>query len=432
MSTPLNVELSPDRLARDRSAGTASQGRPLVQAAAIVIVFLGLLVGYPIAWVTTAPVFLLPLTAEFGWGKTVPSLMAASSSLGIVLMSIWFGKLVERFGAARIAAVSGVCLSGVFLALSFLSGSAAVAVALAFLAGVLGIGTSVGLYLAVLPRFFEGALGRALGVASLGISIGVVTLPPFISTVERASGWRMAYCVLAAIHLVVTLVIAYGLSRLSRAAPAAPAGGRTQEPSGGAPLGSVLKLPGFKLLCVIFFFVTIATLGAVLHLLGIFSHLGVKSENFPRLMMAMGVGTMLGRVGSGILLDFISSRVVAFLAFASGAIALGILATLDQASGPFQLFVLPAMIGLAIGAEADVLAYMVRRLYGKAHYALIYNRLLISFYLGAITGPMMMGLMVDKLGSYSIALLALTAGCLIGAALVWFVPIPSQKPDSVS
>jgi MFS transporter, OFA family, oxalate/formate antiporter len=430
MSTPF-----PSTAAQARPSATDSLSTPRgAQGTAIGVVFFGLAVGYPIAWVTTAPVFLLPLIAEFGWGKVVPSMMAASSSLGIILMSLWFGKLVERFGAARIAAVSGVCLSGVFLALSFLGGSIAVAVSLAFLAGILGIGTSVGLYLAVLPRWFDKALGRALGVASLGISVGVVILPPYISSVERALGWRTAYWVLAAIHLVVTLIVAYVLSRLARAAAASAAPARAQGPSDGTALGSVIKLPGFPLLCIIFFCVTVATLGAVLHLLGIVSHLGVAPANFPRVMMAMGVGTMLGRIGSGVLLDFISSRVVGFLAFASGAIALLILGALDQISSPWQMYVLPAMIGLAIGAEADVLAYMVRRLYGTAHYAVIYNRLLISFYLGAITGPMLMGLAADKLGSQSIGLFTLAAGCVIGAILVWFVPIPDEKarPSGVS
>lgn len=406
------MKASPDKLRKSKTA-------------AVGIAFIGLTVGYPSSYAATATAFLLPLTREFGWGQIVPSLMYVAAMSGAGLMSIWLGRLVERFGAPRIMTWSGLGLFSVLFSLSLINGSTYVAILLGFLAGALGIGTGIGLYLSLLPPLFDKGLGRALGLASLGISAGVLIMPTLASAAQTAAGWRNAYRLIAVVELVGTLSMAYAVTRILGETRNADAHAHTRATKAlGAHL-PVLKLPGFLLLSVIFCCVTFATLGASLHLLAIYSRLDATPASFPLLLVALGSGTLVGRVGSGFLLDYLPTRAVASFAFVAGGFALTILAQLTRAGAP-ELFVLPLLIGLAVGAESDILAFMARRLYGLSHYAVVYNRLLVSFYLGGIAGPLWVGFASDRFHSLPVVVLPLAAACYAAAALIWLVPVGPQ------
>ena len=392
---------------------------------AICAVFVGLAVGYPSSYVATATAFILPLTAEFGWGRTVPSLMSVSSMLGIALASIWLGRVIERYGAAAVAASSGMSLALVMALLSTLSGSPSTAVGLCFFAGALGAGTSVGLYLSILPNWFDRDLGRALGLSIIGLSVGVMTMPALAATLIASHGWRSAYLVLATIQLAVTLGTALALVTLRRAP-------RDPDPTGplasqsGMQLSQALKSRSFWTLALIFFLATAGIFGASLHLFPLFADRGVARAMLPTVAVAVGVGSLVGRLTSGFLLDRVDARTVAATTFSIGATAIFWVALSGQVRTPVSIYLPPLLLGMALGAESDVLAYMVRRLYGLRHCAAIYNRLLVSYYLGAIAGPLALGWAFDHLGDSRPVIVGRAASCLVATLATDTLPPPPR------
>jgi hypothetical protein len=87
------------------------------------------------------------------------------------------------------------------------------------------------------------------------------------------------------------------------------------------------------------------------------------------------------------------------------------------AEGP--LAVLAAiLLGLGIGAEGDIMAYLTSRYFGMAHYGVIYGCVLAFFTLGSGLGPWIMAHAFDALGVYSAGLIGLGVGLAVAIILV--------------
>ena len=390
------------------------------KALIIVLVFVGLAAGYACTFAGTSTTFILPLTKQFGWGRVVPSLMYVAAMFGVVIASFFLGRVVERLGEALVVALSGACLAVVMVLHSLLSGSPVVAVALSLLGGLLGAGTGVGLYVAILPKWFNRDLGRALGAAVIGQSAGAFLMPPISAGIIAARGWRTAYLALATIELLVTLMVAAALAWLGSARMRTHRGTPAIEHE-GCTLSEAVRHRGFWLLEAAIFLQTLGVFGANFHLFPIYHDLGLGWMILPRVTIAAALGMALGRLISGFFLDIVEPRLVATGMFTIGFAATGWLATLTHASG-LEIYLPPALLGVALGSETDILAYFARRLFGLRHYALIYNRLLMGYFLGTMAGPFLLGWAFDHLAGRQLGLWALASSCGVAAVVSLFLP----------
>jgi hypothetical protein len=64
-----------------------------------------------------------------------------------------------------------------------------------------------------------------------------------------------------------------------------------------------------------------------------------------------------------------------------------------------------ALLGLAIGPELDLAAYITARIFGRLAYGKIYSLQFCLFCIGALPGTPLYGLAHDRTGSYAYALL---------------------------
>ncbi len=409
-----------DDIPATRTVATTTEG-----VVAIAASFLGLAVGFPSSFNSTITTFILPLTTEFGWGRTVPSLMYFAGMAGLVIGSIWLGQLIERFGAPRVAATSGIALAAVLQLLSIQTGSPIAAVGLSLIGGALGAGTGVGLYVSTLPLWFDRNLGRALGFAVVGQSVGLAALPALTNAVIHAGGWRSAYRTLALTEIAITLTAVALLAWLARRARLAPISVCGAQALGGMTIGEALRQRSFWVLGIAIFLASAGVVGASIHIFPLYHDRGIAVRLLPLLALALGLGTFVGRVGSGLLLDHVEVRAVGGVTFLIGGA--GVL-WLAFVAGPLSLLSVvgpPALIGVALGAESDILAYATRRLYGLADYPVIYNRLLIAFYLGAVIGAYLLGWASDHMAEPRVALFLLAGSCV--AAGVTTARLPSTR-----
>ncbi|HBO81217.1 MAG TPA: MFS transporter, partial [Cupriavidus sp.] len=154
---------------------------------------LGMLAGYAPLFNATAGVFVRPLAAEFGWGRSQASLSYAASMFGLAVVSPIVGAMMDRFGVRRVIVCSAIVFGLATAAMSLQNGSMLMWVALSVVVGVSGAATSVLGYLAVLPQWFDRRLGLALGIAMCGLGAGTVILPITAQFLVTTFGWRMAY-----------------------------------------------------------------------------------------------------------------------------------------------------------------------------------------------------------------------------------------------
>lgn len=407
--------------------GRLVAGRQLwsgAQSTAVISAFIGLAGGYPSSFAGTATTFIVPLTHAFGWGRVVPSLMYDAAMAGVALGSFALGRLIERFGEARLAAGCGIGMATAMVLLGLMPNSPAIAILLSFVAGVFGTGTAPGLYLSVLPKWFDRRLGTALGLSVVGTSLGAVMMPVISSMVIAREGWRIAYFAVAAVQVALTLCAA-GLLRGISGGRGNLAQARSELTTVGLTVSQALASPQFWALAAMIFLVTQGAIGTAVYLFPLYSDRAVPVEMMASVAAVLGVGALFGRLTVGFLLDRLDHRLVGALTFAFGACGILWLAVASS-RGTLAVYMPPAMIGAVLGAESDLLAYMARRYFGLAHYAVIYNRLLVAYCTGAIVGPLSLGWAFDHLAHPVMAIAALAASCGLAAIVCALLP----KPDA--
>jgi predicted MFS family arabinose efflux permease len=400
---------------------SAANSRRRERVSAIVASFLGLLGGQPSVLFATATTFVVPLTLSFGWGRTVPSLMYVASMVGVAIASIWIGRIIERFGAPRTVIVSAMMLSVIMALFGLQNGSVVLVVALSFLGGLLGSGTNLGVYLTILPKWFDAHLGRALGLTIVGISAGGVLVPVLATIVTATSGWRSAYFALAAMHFGITLIVAFILFCLARKETFLAQAEHRPDLS-GATLADAIATPAFWILGTMIFLASMGVFGIMVHLFPLYVDRGVEQSMLPLVVVGVGMGTLLGRIVSGFMLDRIEAKAVALSVFLMGGVGISWLAFTGPGLTVLTVMGPALLIGASLGAESDIIPYMVRRVYGMLHYPVIYNRLLVPHYLGAITGTLMLGWSQDNLADPRLAVAAMGMGCFIACLLALALP----------
>ena len=127
------------------------------------------------------------------------------------------------------------------------------------------------------------------------------------------------------------------------------------------------------------------------------------------------VGSLLGRIGTGYLLDRFFAPTVALWFFS--AAAGGSFLLWSGATGSGAVIAVLCM-GLAQGAEFDLMAYTVSRYFGLRAFGEIYSYTYAAFTLGGVLGPLLMGIGFDVTGSYTLVLGGFVMSTLTGVGLM--------------
>lgn len=151
------------------------------------------------------------------------------------------------------------------------------------------------------------------------------------------------------------------------------------------------------------------------HITAIFADTGASAKTAALATSLYGGGLLVGRAGSGYLLDRFFAPRVAALIFASAALGIGLLRL--AASQQFA-FVAAFLIGLGNGAEVDIMAYLISRYFGLRAFGTIYGFIFGGFGLAGGLGVYLMGASFDATGSYRSMLTVFCLAALFGAALM--------------
>jgi MFS family permease len=75
-----------------------------------------------------------------------------------------------------------------------------------------------------------------------------------------------------------------------------------------------------------------------------------------------------------------------------------------------------AIFGLTVGAEVDVIAFLIAQHFGRKHYGVFSGGMVAALALGAAFGPLAAGATFDKYGTYKQFLL-MTVACMVVSSL---------------
>jgi MFS family permease len=383
---------------------------------------LGITVSFGSLVIFTFGVFLKPLSGQFGWSRAEISLAFTLTALMVAVFSPFIGRLVDRVGARKVLLPCVAVYGAAFCCLSLVKTLAGL-YTIYILLGVVGNGTTQLCYARVISAWFDRRRGLALATMMAGVGAGAIGIPPLATWLIEAYGWREAYLLLGGSVFVLGMIPA--ALWLRETPPKGEHETAERANSEKSPLkagmrgAEAVRLPVFWFLLTGFFLFSVSVNGSVAHLIPILTDRGISSDTAALAASTLGVLTLCGRLLTGLLLDrFFGSRVAGIF---FGIAAVGV-AILSQAHEVATAFLGAALIGLGMGAEADVMPYLISRYFGLQSFSEIYGYAFTAYALAGALGPLLMGWSFDRFHSYSNALLGLAAAMLTGAAVLASLP----------
>jgi MFS family permease len=155
--------------------------------------------------------------------------------------------------------------------------------------------------------------------------------------------------------------------------------------------------------------------GALLHMSAIFTDRGVSAERGAIATSLVGAALIVGRLGSGYLLDRFFAPRVAILFY--GATTLG-LAMLWAGNSGTPALAASFLIGLGMGAEVETMGYMISRYFGLRAFGTAYGHAFGAYMLAGAAGVLLMGEGFDRFHSYTVPLAGFCGAMVLSLLLL--------------
>ncbi len=364
--------------------------------------------------------FVGPVTAEFGW--TPPQFFLSYTilmCLGLLTGPV-VGSLAQKNGLRTIGVIGLIGHSLGYFLLSFNNGSLTLWYASWALLSILGAGSLPVIWTGILNNWFRKHRGKAIGITMAGTGLGAFLLPPFVEFLISNYGWRTGYRGIGIAALLISLPIVLMLFREKEStandSEDPQAATKTQDSIWGMTRKEAMGSYRFWVLGAVLFLTVIVVAGLLSNFPRIMTEKGLERSTIAQIAAVLGLTVIIGRVLVGALVDRFWAPGVAVCFFILPTIALLMLVNTEVTIGSAMLIAI--MIGLAAGAELDLLAFLTSKYFGPAHYPKIFGGIIAFFMVGAGIAPPLFGAAAQAYQGYDTMLL-ISVGLLIVSMLLF-------------
>ena len=361
--------------------------------------------------------FVPGLVAEFGWTRGQIGTAAALGLLASIAVP-FLGRIVDRFGARPMIVGAMLLLGGAYLGFTAMCGPLWHYQLLVAALALTVPGTSNLVYAKLIAAKFVAHRGLALGMATSGLSVTTLAMPPLIGAVIAAQGWRAGFVTLAIATALIALPLVLLAMRGTPAGPTRPDPDQaTAVPIPGLTGAEARRDGRFWQLAMAVALINFGAVGLVTSLVPFGLDRGLPATQAAALLASFGASQMVGRLAIGWLVDRYRPQTMAALFALASAAAFAVLA--GGASGFALLMVAVFFAGLMNAAEQDLLPYFGVRLFGLRAFGEVYGTVLVIALFGTASGIAGFGRLHDATGGYTLALAIATAALVASALLFW-------------
>jgi predicted MFS family arabinose efflux permease len=352
------------------------------------------------------------VTEEFGWsrgqfflGFTIMQLLGLATAPTI-------GTIVDRIGPRKVGIAGLIGHAAMYVALSLNDGSVTLFYATFGGLAVCAAGTLPVTWTTVVNGWFHDNRGLAIGLTMAGIGLAAVLAPPYTQYLIAEFGWRVAYRGVGLTALAISLPIVWLLFRMPDDAGAGAASARPGARAWGMTRREALRTYRFWALGFALFVITLTVIGIIPNFVPYLRDGGMAAEQAAEIAAIMGIAVIFGRLAAGFLVDRIWAPAVAAAFFTMPIAAMLIMANVTPT--PTVAVITAIFLGLAAGAELDLLAFLTSRYFGVTHYGAIFGGIYAFFTVGSGLAPLLYARTFDLLGTYR-PVLMIAAALLAGA-----------------
>jgi predicted MFS family arabinose efflux permease len=384
--------------------------------------FIGL--GGGMAAITVSPSIFAPhLLREFGWTRAE---FAAIGTLSIALLLAYpvVGQLADRLGARRTALIGVIGLPLIAIGLSLQNGDIRWYAALFVLMIMIGATTTSAVYTRAIVQRIEKARGLALAIVASGPGLATADGGPLLNDLVAAQGWRTGYLALA----VFTAAMGALALALMPAEARAPADAQAKPRTARGDFALLFEMPAFWILMGALFLVSLPLPLAYSQMNLVLEDNGVIGAAASPMISAFAIGTLAGRFACGLALDRFPAQIVAFVALALSGVGLFLIAS--DFDAPMVLILAIFLFGLSMGAEADLVSYIISRTFDLKVFSTVVGLSSLAIAIASSCGGLLLSYLFTFSTSFVTFLIVAGVGTLIGAAMFLLLRSPGAAKDA--
>lgn len=348
--------------------------------------------------------FIVPVSEDFGWSRTQVTFGLTIATLVQAVGGIAIGLAVDRYGPRRfgIAGIALICAA--FALLGTATGEVWNWYLLWGLIALTALPVQASVWTSAVASRFHVSRGLAFAVTLCGASVAISVFPLMGTELIGQFGWRSAVLWMAVLWGAVTVPVIFIFFRGAydgpgrRAAAAGEAEPVKRDLPGRELRESLFSLVYVRLVIASLFF-TFTIIGLVVHFVPILIDRGADPLEAAGIASVIGIFSIIGRLGTGLLLDRFPGSLVGAVVFLLPVV--GCIMLLADSSSYVTLAVAAAFIGLTLGSEIDVVVYLVSRHFGLRNFGGLYGGLLAALSVGTALGPLAAAAVYDETGSYA-------------------------------
>jgi len=362
--------------------------------------------------------FVGPVTSEFGWSTAQFFLSYTVLMCSGLLTGPLIGYIAQRVGLRTVGIVGLIGHSLAYVVLSLNTGSLMLWYLSWALVAILGAGSLPIIWTGVLNNWFTKHRGKAIGITMAGTGLGAFLLPPIVEFLITNHGWRTAYRGIGLGALLISLPIVFALFKEKPDSSTATDGEvmANKVETWGLTTRDAMRTKQFWILGAVLFLTVIVVAGLLSNFERIMTEQGFERSSIAQIAAVMGLTVIIGRLMVGALVDrFWAPGVAACFFFVA---TLGLLILVGTQVTMATALLVAVMIGLAAGAELDLLAYLTGKYFGPAHYPAIFGLIIAFFTVGAGIAPPLFGMAAQMFQGYG-TMLSISIGLLLVSILLF-------------
>jgi MFS family permease len=381
--------------------------------------------------VYTFGVFLQPLTEQFGWDRGALSGAFSIQMLLIGVISIFIGRLNDKYGPRIFVTLGGLLTSIGFLLMSQVNSLWQVYLNWGFIMGI-GGGFFYIAIISTVPKWFVKRAGAAIGITVAGMGLGAVISPPIIQWLISIYGWQQPFIILSIVLFVIVVPLAQFMHHSPQRMGIRPYGDAEDtiwdklpllSTTEGISFNQAVKTSRFWFFGLVVFCACFCIQVIIVHIVPYAIDVGVPAIVAAGVLSIAAGSSVVGRLTVGLVADRIGGRLA--LSFCVILITLSLICLLFI-HDVWMFYAFAVVFGFGYGGVLVLTTIVTAELYGLTSLGMMLG--IFSFYDtgGGVLGPPLAGSIFDATRSYNLAFVI----CIVLGVLAIILSLSLLKAKS--
>ncbi|MBM3140915.1 MAG: MFS transporter, partial [Chloroflexi bacterium] len=382
--------------------------------------------------------FFKPMSDDLGWTRAEFTYAQTISRFMMSFVGFFIGVYVDRYGGRRLMMIGVTILAASVWAVSYIDTlwQWLLLKGLIFTLGSALLGNLV--VNVTISKWFVEKRGRAIGFASMGVSLAGVVTPPLATWMIDEWGWRVAWQAIA----VAAILLVYPASRFMRRQPEDhglhPDGKSADEIQRGGGQAAArdfdnsftrreaLRTPALYMIVLAFGLGSVGLGAMLLQTIPFLTDEGFSRGTAALMSSVMSFPALVSKPVWGFLMDKWEPKRLAAVGFSMSGVAILVILWATKAHAMAPLVVGFLVMGWGFGGQIPLQETIWASYFGRRYLGAVRSAAMpFTLFLGA-GGPLAVSFYFDVVGNYDGAFVVIAGLWAAAAAMVLMVRRPTR------